>query len=334
MRHATLTSTQPEGRRGDDAPSAAIVAQATDWYLKVQDDDCPSEVRAALQDWLCADPMHRLAYGRIDEIWSRFGQVDAQAGKAALDTGLSGAGRRRRSMAGGLMLACAVAASGWLALQTQTARYLLADHRTVPGERLTITLADRSRVTLNTDSAIDVRYDGLERRIVLQQGEILVEVTADPQRPFVVESRHATARALGTQYVVRDDSAATTVAVIESTVEACSRASDACVTLGAGEATLITRDGMTDAEAVDIDSLTGWRDGVLAVNDRPLAEVLAELERYRRGTFSYDAEELRGLSVSGVFPLDDTDRALAALSANLPLRVTRFTPYIVRIDRR
>ncbi|MCP2937671.1 FecR domain-containing protein, partial [Salmonella enterica subsp. enterica serovar Typhimurium] len=80
------------------------------------------------------------------------------------------------------------------------ARYLLADHRTVPGERLTVTLDDGSRVTLNTDSAIDEQYTGQERRIVLRRGEILVEVSADPQRPFVVESRHATARALGTQY--------------------------------------------------------------------------------------------------------------------------------------
>lgn len=334
MLHATSTPAQGEDSTEDGAPSAAVVAAATDWYLKMQDAACTPEQRSALHDWLQADPMHRLAYGRIDSIWSRFGQVDARAGKAALDASLSGSGRRRRAVAGALTLACILAGSGWMALQSQTARYLLADHRTVPGERLTITLDDGSRVTLNTDSAIDEQYTGRERRIVLRRGEILLEVKADPQRPFVVESRHATARALGTQYLVRDDADATRVAVIESTVEACSRSVGTCMTLGAGSATRITDDGVGVTEAADIDVLIGWRDGVLAVDDKPLTDVLAELERYRRGTLYYDAEALQGLSVSGVFPLDDTDRALAALSANLPLRITRYTAYIVRIDRR
>ncbi|MBL8469106.1 FecR domain-containing protein [Methyloversatilis discipulorum] len=334
MSHSASTAAQHERATEDGTPSAAVVAAATEWYLKMQDDACTPEQRSALHDWLQADPMHRLAYGRIDSIWSRFGQVDARAGKAALDASLAGSGRRRRALAGALMLACTVAGSGWLALQSQTARYLLADHRTAPGERLTITLDDGSRITLNTDSAIDAQYTGQERRIVLRRGEILVEVSTDPQRPFVVESRHATARALGTQYLVRDDADATRVAVIESTVEACSRAVGTCTTLAPGSATRITEQGVGATEAADIDALIGWRDGVLAVDDKPLTEVLAELERYRRGTLYYDPEALQGLSVSGVFPLDDTDRALAALSANLPLRITRFTSYVVRIERR
>lgn len=334
MSHSASTAAQHERTTEDGTPSAAVVAAATEWYLKMQDDACTPEQRSALHDWLQADPMHRLPYGRMDSIWSRFGQVDARAGKAALDASLAGAGRRRRALAGALMLAFTVAGSGWLALHSQTARYLLADHRTAPGERLTITLDDGSRITLNTDSAIDEQYSGRERRIVLQRGEILVEVSADPQRPFVVESRHATARALGTQYVVRDDADATRVAVIESTVEACSRAVGTCTTLAPGSATRITDEGVGATEAADIDALIGWRDGVLAVDDKPLSEVLAELERYRRGTLYYDPEALQGLSVSGVFPLDDTDRALAALSANLPLRITRFTSYVVRIERR
>lgn len=334
MSHSASTAAQHERATEDGTPSAAVVVAATEWYLKMQDDACTPEQRSALHDWLQADPMHRLAYGRMDSIWSRFGQVDARAGKAALDASLAGAGRRRRALAGALMLACTVAGSGWLALQSQTARYLLADHRTAPGERLTITLDDGSRITLNTDSAIDAQYTGQERRIVLRRGEILVEVSADPQRPFVVESRRATACALGTQYVVRDDADATRVAVIESTVEACSRAVGTCTTLAPGSATRITDEGVGATEAADIDALIGWRDGVLAVDDKPLTEVLAELERYRRGTLYYDPEALQGLSVSGVFPLDDTDRALAALSANLPLRITRFTSYVVRIERR
>ncbi|MCW0206190.1 MAG: histidine kinase, partial [Achromobacter sp.] len=47
----------------------------------------------------------------------------------------------------------------------------------------------------------------------------------------------------------------------------------------------------------------------------------------------YDAQAIAGIRISAVLPLDDTDRALQLLAANLPsLRVRRFTPYFLRVD--
>ena len=76
-----------------------------------------------------------------------------------------------------------------------------------------------------------------------------------------------------------------------------------------------------------------WRSGHLLVNDCSLAEVLAELSRYRHGRLGCDPG-VAGLRISGVFPLTDTDRALALLTRTFPLRQRSLTRYWVTLGPR
>ena len=52
---------------------------------------------------------------------------------------------------------------------------LRADHHTSTGQRQRLVLADGSRVWLNTRSALDVDYRRQERRLIVLDGEILVQ---------------------------------------------------------------------------------------------------------------------------------------------------------------
>ncbi|MFQ6711242.1 iron dicitrate transport regulator FecR, partial [Bordetella pertussis] len=63
---------------------------------------------------------------------------------------------------------------------------------------------------------------------------------------------------------------------------------------------------------------------------RPLADVVAAMRPYRRGTLRVSMAA-GGLPVSGTFPLDDSDATLVALQASVPIRVTRLTPWFVSI---
>ena len=64
-----------------------------------------------------------------------------------------------------------------------------------------------------------------------------------------------------------------------------------------------------------------------------LDDFLAELSRYRRGRLGCDPA-IAGLRVSGVYPLDNTDRVLAALTSALPVEVHTFTRYWVTLRPR
>ncbi|WP_440862721.1 FecR domain-containing protein [Symbiopectobacterium purcellii] len=50
-------------------------------------------------------------------------------------------------------------------------RYWLADQRTAIGEIRRLTLDDGSVLTLNTDSAVNLRFDTRQRTVELVQGE-------------------------------------------------------------------------------------------------------------------------------------------------------------------
>ncbi|MCY1402657.1 hypothetical protein D9M71_178080 [compost metagenome] len=73
--------------------------------------------------------------------------------------------------------------------------------------------------------------------------------------------------------------------------------------------------------------------GLLVFHDRPLPEVLAELDRQRPGLIWSTDEQLQALRFTGVLP-KDSDEALALLQAALPIRVQTYGKYLVQVRPR
>lgn len=328
---------------GIDQSMSDIMQQAARWHVQLHSDEATAADRAAFEQWRGQKPEHAGAYQRVENFWRRFDGLEAAPAMAALQNAMQAVSRQSRRikpMAGSVVLLVLTIAAGWGALQTTPARCLLAEYQSSVGQQRVVELADHSRLTLNTDTALDVDYSGGQRHVILYQGEVMVEVAKDPAHPFIVETRQGTARALGTQFVVKRTSDVTDVAVIESVVEACAaagffrRGEKSCVRLHAGEGTRLMPGDIPVPHSVDIDSVAGWQNSLLVVDNAPLAEVLAEIERYRQGRIHYDPDKIAGLRVSGVLPLNDTDRALESLTRLLPVRVDRYTALLVVVHPR
>ncbi len=309
-----------------------VIEQAAQWYAHLQSGEASPADRSAFEAWRAQQPAHAEAYARMTALWQRFDAL--QDGPSATTVGsiLNPPKRgRNRKAAGVLSLLVAIGACT-LALNTATGDYLLADYSTRTGQQRTIELTDHSRIVLNTASAIDVDYSGGQRRITLRRGEILIEVARDPARPFVVETEHGSARALGTQYVVRRGVEDTTVTVVESSVQVCASAAPVCADLHEGEQARVMPDAVMPVQHVNPRTAAAWSKRNLVVDDQPLAEVLRELARYRTGHIAFDEQQITHLRVSGVFPLTDTDRALEVLVSTTPIRVRHYTPLWVKVD--
>jgi transmembrane sensor len=209
-----------------------------------------------------------------------------------------------------------------------------ADYYTSVGEVRSITLADGSRVDLNTDTAMVVRYSENERRILLLRGEAFFEVARNPERPFVVDDSILKARAVGTRYDVRARSgdAPSDVQVEEGKVEV--TGGNDRVLLQAGNVASLTRQGRLAVAQVDVANETAWRGGKLVFSGQPLRDVLATLERYRHGRIVALDSAAAEQRVSGVFDLKDTDQALSALEESLPVSITRLTGFMVVVRSR
>lgn len=308
--------------------SEHIIQQAANWLTRLHDEDVTDADRRAFDVWCQADPRHALAIERMRGLWGSLDTLPAKPARIALNRAFAPRRPRGAQVAGlvGVLLC------GWFGLDHLPV--WMADQRTGIGERRQIALEDGSQLQLNSNSAVDVKFDGHQRVIELLQGELWVDVAKDAQRPFVVRTNQGTATALGTRYLVkRAEDGTTVVTVIESTVAVKGDASEG-VKVTAGQRTILDQGRAQAPQASGSSDPDAWTRGLLKVNDQPLTEVLQTLASYRHGLVRFDAPALQNLRVSGVFKLDDTTAALAALADNLPIQVEYFTDLLVVVKPR
>lgn len=299
-------------------PSRKVVEQAAAWHSQLGDEEWNESDRRDLDAWLKADPAHRTAFERMTSMGDRIAPADA-ATHAALRE-MHRAKPPRRAMLG-LLLAAGLAGCGWLLANTPAIRASMAAERTAHGQQKSATPAFQDRITLDSNSALDV--DDSQRTVRLWRGAVMANVHHSSPLPFVVRTQHGTAQALGTQFSVRVENDTTVVAVVASHVRACAAlARPSCVTLGAGQAARLDAGGAHLLPAMDAQAEEGWAEGLLVADDLPLTRVLDQLNRYRAAPIRYDAADLKGLSLSGTFPLTDSEQALAAIGAALPVTVS------------
>ncbi len=284
--------------------------QALDWFVRLQGPDVGPADRAAFAAWRQADPAHEAAWRRTQAMWDA---PELAAAVRRLDPGPARPAVWRRAAA----MAAALLVAALLAWQFDLPLRLQADHIAATGEQPRLTLADGSRIVLDTASAVAVDMGGATRQVRLIRGAAYFDVTGDPGRPFEVTAGLARVRVVGTAFAVRYLGGRVTVTVRHGTVEV----GGARLTAGqeivaaAGVAGPVREANLTEALA--------WVDGRLVFADRPLSEVVAELSRYHRGLMLVADDRLAGLRVTGNYRLADPPRAAAALAEFAPATLTR-----------
>ena len=312
--------------------SEAVSLQAVQWLVALQACDAGEDTQASWRRWRADHPDHERAWRHIEACGLHLRDLPAPLAHGALQPRHSRARGRRQAMKL-LALAAFTGSSAWW-IQGGDWREWSADHRTATGERQALTLADGTRIHLNTASAIDVRFDASQRLLRLLGGEVLVTTASDPQaRPFLVETAQGRLRALGTRFAVRQRDGASHVAVYEGAVEVRpANAPQAVRILAAGEQAGFDRLAVDVPQPAD-ELAAAWSTGLLAARDMPLTDFIAELARHRRGRLACDPA-LASLRVSGMYPLDDTDRVLDMLVRTQPIELTGFGRYWLTVRAR
>lgn len=307
-----------------------LLKEAADWAVTFHYDTPTDAERTAFDRWRRQSPAHEAAWDRAQAVFRTFNQVPANIGKDALRSLERGHDRRQALRLLGVLLLAAP--TGWLTWHHTPWREWTADLRTASGEQQTITLADGTRLVLNTATAVDVTFTAAERRLALVAGEILIATATDPSptpRPFIVDTAHGSLQPLGTRFTVRRLDDATRVAVFEGAVEVRPAASIRTAVVRAGEQIAFTAGTLQAVQPVG-DNAALWERGMLLAKDMRLGDVIAELARYRSGMLRCDPA-VADMRTSGALSLTDTDAALTLLSTTLPLRIERRTRYWVTV---
>ncbi|MDD0977113.1 FecR domain-containing protein [Pseudomonas fontis] len=311
--------------------SARVLDAAIAWQLCLDSGDGGGAERDEFARWHAADEEHARAWMQLGMLDQRFAAAAGPARQAFLQ---SRAGIRRRVRKLGSGVASVLLVGGllsWLGAH-QSLGYWLADQRTATGEQRSLRLADGTLISLNTHSAVDVRFTEHERLIVLHEGEISIETGHKDDRPFVVATGDGRMRALGTRFLVRLEDDGTRLSVLQSAVAAKPQDSGNEQILREGQQVLMTHDqlGHVDTVAAGADA---WTRGMLVVDNVRLDQLVEELGRYRSGYLGV-APEVAGLRITGSFPLNNTDLALKSLLPTLPVQVEQRTPWWVTLVAR
>ena len=295
-------------------PEDAVEAAA--WWLSLKHSPRWSSARQdALEAWLVQSQAHRAAFERAQQALGSAALLAADpellaVRERALSMPPERSGRRyaiAACLAGALTLGVAAGASTWISGLGGTER-----HENAHGARSTLRLADGSRVDLNGDSAIDVQITGRRRTVRLLKGEAWFDVAED-KRPFKVEAAGRTITDIGTAFDVRLVDRSVHVAVSEGRV-AVDTAKTAPTEIGAGQLLVSRPDGEVQVRRLDVAALGDWRFGRVQFSGTPLAEAVAEMNRYSASPIRVGDPSLNGLKVSGVFFTDGASGFLSALT--------------------
>lgn len=259
---------------------ARVLDEAIAWQLLLDSGEAHPDDHRAFHRWYAAHPEHERAWEQLGGLDRHLARAANGPARNALLSGNARFKRRLRRLGGsalGLVLALGVGLG--VANRYVPVRYLLADAYSATGEQRELTLPDATHVRLNSRSAIDVRFDGERRQVVLLAGEILVETAHGDPRPFVVSSADGDMRALGTRFLVRREEPGTRLTVLQSAVAARAETLSEERVIKEGQQVLILPQGLQASEAAP--ALAGaWAQGMLVVENARLADLVAELGRY------------------------------------------------------
>jgi transmembrane sensor len=336
-----------------------VTRQAADWVIRLRSPDATADCEARFAQWLCASPLHVREYLAAVEVWQCLADPCMRTGRSrdeliseASATGLvdfpSGAHgpapapvaeRPRFPWGRAAALAATVLASLFYVGWRNSSAVEIA---TAVGEQRSTVLPDHSIVELNTQSAVRIAYSSRERRVELLRGEAFFEVMKDPDRPFIVSTELATARALGTRFSVYRTPTETVVTVAEGHVLV--RYTGRAKTSGpsrAGPVETVEIVPGTEADAtpgrpmqvhrVDVDRSLAWRSRRLIFDDETLANVVREFNRYNVPRLEIVDPRLLDQHISGEFEANDPQSLLDFLSQVDHIEVSRADPDVIRI---
>ncbi len=326
---------EPEAMSHNDAAAA--------WCLRLAEGPLNASEREAFQAWLDADAGNQARFDTVAAFWCATEEQSEQPEMIRLrETTLAtyrrvqtrrwgGDGISRRAwlaMAASLVLG--VGAVGWWAMAEE--RY-----ETRVGERRAVTLADGSKLSLDADTLVRVRYSSGRRRLVLERGRASFDVAKDAARPFSVRAGARTVIATGTAFSVEKLTDQVQVVLFEGHVRVVDTSGAQVTATTAGHETgpadaglvpgkrLVLKTGETVARLDTAPEATprAWEAGQLEFDDEPLSIAAERMNRYAtkaRLDVSPDAADIR---VSGVFNAGDTDIFASEVAATFGVKLSQ-----------
>ena len=307
-----MNSSQRDPRDpADTADSdAAIGEQADAWWARLRSADFTRADADALRAWCARSPEHARAWRELQQLWQALDPALARSGTAPQGAAVLAFPSRpgRRAFLGGA-LAAGVAV---LALRPPLDAWpsvleLRADYRTGTGEQRQLALSRQMTVQMNTQTRINVNA---QESVELLAGEAEI-LASGARQPVSVQAGAGRLLAQSARFNVRHTDDAVCVTCLAGAVDVLWQ--QRRLTLDAGQQLVYDAQGVQAATRAAENEVSAWRTGALSFVGKPLADVVAEINRYRPGKVLLRNPELGRRLVRMRFSIAQTDGALAMI---------------------
>lgn len=233
----------------------------------------------------------------------------------------------------------------------------ISDRRitTAAGEWRTEQLEDGSIVKAGPRTTLLFDLSDKHRVVKLTHGEALFNVAHDTARPFVVETKLAGVRAVGTAFAVSLDDPAQVRVTVQEGVVAVARGSHAralrtttelpageSITVRAGEQVAVTRSGTFAAEPVaNLGAALAWTNRQLIFETETVEDAVKQFNRRNARQIEIMDPQLQTRAVRGVFEAADPEafadfleRQGAAAALDRGSRIVLIAPYSAVTSRK
>lgn len=318
------------------------LAEAGVWIARMHGDTRGRGVENGLRRWLHANPDNARAFELATEVWEdaeglrRFVPLRPQAQPASR---------------GGWQFAVAAAALATMLLVVGVVWFQhVGVIATGVGEQRQLVLEDGTRVFLNTDTRLVVKYDEQARRVELRGGEALFNVAKKSNWPFIVVAGDRQVKALGTSFVVRRDDERVAVMLMEGCVQVSPQSSSTpgipadtqaqagsssvaqpaaatvrlpkeTFTLTPGQRLTFSNGAAASLDTPSMENATAWRRGQVILDDTPLRVAAEEMNRYNSIKLVIESPEAAELLVNGLFQAGDSTHFANAVAQAYGLRI-------------
>lgn len=185
-----------------------------------------------------------------------------------------------------------------------------------------ITLADGSKVSLNSNSSVAYPDAFGDKREIYFQGEGFFEIRPDPDRPFLIHTDHSVTEVLGTSFNIRNYPDEPS---IEVTV-ASGKVSFSTVTEGLQERVFLLpneqavyskKENRVRKSTIDNENYLGWKTGKLEFQHGLMKQVIQDLERFYKVKIDVANESLLNCYFKGSFENRGLEEVLTVLSYSM-----------------
>jgi transmembrane sensor len=204
---------------------------------------------------------------------------------------------------------------------------LTADYRTRIGEQRHVVLADSTAIDMNTRTGIAVRpTDDGKRRIELITGEATISTSREAGL-FMVLAGGGQISAINARFNVRNQDRTVCVTCLSGDVRVAQGTATRDVPVR--EQILYSDQGLGPTTAIDPAIVTAWHDGIVIFQSTPVADVIAEVNRYRAGRIILTNEELGRRLFNARLRIANIDRVVGQIEQAFGAKATELPGGIV-----